>query len=246
MRLAAAVTFLLALVGVIYLILDKEEPLPIQQEQVWIQKSTENGQKLSIRLPDGSQVKLNSNSNISISENFSQNRNVKLTGEAFFNVASDSLHPFVVSTAHFQTKVLGTSFNVQAYGTQNAKVSVEEGLVQVAALKQDGPVKFLEMHEAVEINGDKLYSAKFNRDEILWKDGVLVFSDEDIQSISDKIQRWFNVKVRVKNGAAVPKGFSGKYSNESLEEILSGMSYALDFTFEINGNEILIIGKEKL
>ena len=85
-------------------------------------------------LPDGSRVWLNAESSLSYPGSFGgrERREVTLQGEAYFEVAPDSLHPFVVETAALQTQVLGTSFNVRAYSPEDTRVTLLRGSVKVS------------------------------------------------------------------------------------------------------------------
>ena len=83
-------------------------------EETWIVKSNPAGKKTIVHLNDGSRIFLNSASQISYLKNFSENRSVKLQGEAFFEVFRDTLHPFTVETRDLKTTVLGTSFNIKS------------------------------------------------------------------------------------------------------------------------------------
>ena len=245
-RIAAVLSFLIVFSGMLYFNVDRNNDQSIQTVVELIRKQTQNGQHLSITLPDGSKVRLNSNSSISYPKEFFKNRCIKLEGEAFFSVVRDESNPFVVKTENFQTQVLGTSFNVCAYKHSISKISVIEGKVKVSSFYDniDQNYKILAKDEAVKIDNNQIVESDFDIDELLWKDGILVFSNESIQSITSKIQRWFNVSVTVNNEDFIAGNFSGKYSNESLEEILSGMGYALNFSFKMEGNKLIINGKK--
>ena len=246
LKIAAVLSFLLVFSGVLYFNTERssEQSIPVVSET--IRKHTQNGQHLTITLPDGSKVKLNSNSSISYPKEFFENRKVELEGEAYFNVVRNESNPFIVRANEFETEVLGTSFNVRAYKNTKAKVSVTSGKVKVSPNSSNGDIhyKILKKEEAIVINNNELKETDFNLDEILWKDGILVFSDESIQSIAVKIQRWFNVTVTVSNDKYILGDFSAKYSNESLEEILEGLGFALNFSFKMEGNRIIINGKK--
>ena len=245
-KVAAVISFFIVFSGILYLNYDRiEQPGQLAEENYY--KQTQSGQQLTITLPDGSKVKLNSNSSISYPREFFKDRKVKLSGEAFFNVVRDEISPFIVTTDNFLTEVLGTSFNINAYEHNNAKVSVATGKVKVSSLNdlEDVSFKILEDEQALLVSDSKLKLSVFDKDEILWKDGILVFTDESIQSISLKIQRWFNVKVSIENESKIAGRFSGKYSNESLQDILKGMGYAMNLSFKMEGNEIIINGKNE-
>ncbi len=244
-KIAAVLSFLIVFSGLLYFNTRDTGQQVLTVAEI-INKHTQNGQQLTITLPDGSNVKLNSNSSISYPKDFFQNRRIKLEGEAFFNVVRDESNPFVVKTENFQTEVLGTSFNVFAYKNTKAKVSVASGKVKVIPFHEHkgGNYKILKKEEAAEIKDQQIIESDFNINDLLWKDGILVFNNENIHTISAKIQRWFNVTVTVNNEAFIAGDFSGKYSNESLEKILQGMGYALNFSFKMEGNEIIINGKK--
>ena len=246
-KVAAAISFMIVFSGLLYFNNQKRKnQLIAERVPEVVEKHTQNGQQLLITLPDGSKVKLNSNSSITYPVNFFNNRRIEFEGEAFFKIVRNEKSPFIVKTEHFQTEVLGTSFNICAYEKGKAKVSVIEGKVKISTVKDKHlHYRILEKEEAAEIDDQVIKETSFNRDEVLWKDGILVFSNEDIHSIAGKIERWFNVTVVVKNGNTIGRRFSGKYSNESLKEILIGMGYALNFSFELKGNEVIIIGNKK-
>lgn len=92
------------------------------------------GMSRRLVLPDGSRVWLNAESSLSYPGSFGgrERREVTLQGEAYFEVAPDSLHPFVVETAALQTQVLGTSFNVRAYSPEDTRVTLLRGSVKVS------------------------------------------------------------------------------------------------------------------
>ena len=243
-RIAAVITFFLIFSGLLYFN-SSEENSTLNSDIALIQKQTLSGQQLSITLPDGTKVKLNSDSRVTYPSNFAENRHVSLEGEAYFQVVRDEQHPFSVITDQFQTEVLGTSFNISAYADGMGKISVTRGKVSVnkVGIATGQNQIILEKEEAAEVIENRLEKAVFNINEILWKDGILVFTDESIRSSCSKLERWFNVNISVKNESDIAGEFSGKYSNESLEQILKGMGYAMNFTFQIEGTEILIQGK---
>ena len=244
-KIAAVLSFIIVFSGLLYFNTRNTEQ-PAQSVAETINKQTQNGQQLTITLPDGSKVKLNSNSSISYPKAFFKNRRIKLEGEAFFSVVRDKSNPFIVKTETFQTEVLGTSFNISAYKHADAKISVAEGTVKVSSFFDNSGKNFkiLKKEEAAGIDDKQIIDSDFDMDELLWKEGILVFSNENIHTITAKIQRWFNVVVTVNNEALIAGDFSGKYSNVSLEEILTGMGFALNFSFEMEGSEIIINGKK--
>ena len=127
-RYAAVVIFLLAVPAVLY----KADYFRSSPELITVSIAQTDSSKF-VLLSDGSRVWLNSNSSITYPETFSKSeRNVQLTGEAYFEVSHDSLHPFRVQTNNIQVKVLGTSFNVRSYSSEkNTETTLVEGKVVI-------------------------------------------------------------------------------------------------------------------
>lgn len=214
-----------------------------------ITKKTGIGEKLTFQLPDGSIVKLNSSSRLTFPEMFdSTARTVELNGEAFFEVARNCKHPFRVITGKMGTQVLGTSFNIKAYNAQQSPmaVAVVTGKVAVGHYQQDEIVEHLRLEPGQMASFDQgknsFEKSIFEYDEVIgWKDGVLVFKNQDITSIINTIEDWYNVKVVVqKDDLDMDRDFSGKYKNKTLDVVLKGLGYAYHFKYKIE-NHIVVI-----
>lgn len=213
---------------------------------VKITKSNPRGQKSIIQLPDGSEVRLNAESYLEYPQDFATSRDIKLVGEAFFEVKRDTAHPFTVTSGDIKVTVLGTSFNVQAFPfEEEMSVAVESGLVEVEKKGNGTARKMSQLHpmEMVRVNhkrGDFEVS-KFDPDEILaWKEGVLVFQKDSFEDIIHKLERWYGVDFIIKRNMPVTDGFTGRYNNPSLKVVLEGMSYSSDFTYVIEGDTVII------
>jgi ferric-dicitrate binding protein FerR (iron transport regulator) len=214
-------------------------------EKSLIVKSNPKGQKSLITLPDGSKVKLNSESTLEYGPDFSEVREVSITGEGFFDVKKEAGRPFVVRSGDVFVEVLGTSFNVEAYSGEKFSVAVETGRVSVAKIKDDkkevlGTLTPNEQMKVDHLSGDYTVGP-FDSDNVLaWKDGTLVFDHASIEEITKKIDRWYGVNMLVKNKVELIEGFSGRYEDEPLEVVLNGMSFACGFEYEIIGKNIII------
>jgi ferric-dicitrate binding protein FerR (iron transport regulator) len=242
LKIAAAISFF-AVFGTIAF-LNHHSGDGFQSNVSTVEKSTQGAQQMTLTLPDGSRVRLNSNSTLIYGNDFMSNRVVRLKGEAFFDVVRDARRPFIVQTKTFQTEVLGTAFNINAYNSQHARVSVAEGKVRVtsASDKSSSLSTVLQREEAVQILDDQLLSVKYDQNDLLWKEGILVFQSESIYEISDKIERWYNVKVTIENSDAIAAAFTGKYANERLNDVLDGMSYAMGFDYLVEDDQVILIG----
>lgn len=181
-RFAAAAAVIAALVG-IGLVL-----IPVSHE-------ANPGEIHAMVLPDGSFVELNSGSTIEFGRWFFTGRNVKLTGEAFFDVV-DSGDPFVVETFNARVHVVGTQFNVRAWG--QTTVSVVSGTVNVSSLSASRSISLIPDDHAVVHGLDVARIDQLDNEAALaWRKGDFVFADERLDLVAAEIERRFAVRVRL-------------------------------------------------
>lgn len=208
----------------------------------YIDKSTSQGQKSSMKLRDGTVVKLNSNSKIRFPETFSNTeRVVYLEGEAYFDVAKDASRPFSVVTGGITTIALGTSFNVNSSNSvENVKVALVSGKVEVK--DDEGSSVILRPNEMVTYNEGKINKELFNyNQEIAWSEGKLYFKEKSLQKVFEELEEWYGFDCEFELNTPIKGKYSGEFvNNPSLERVLDGISYASNFNYEIIGNKILI------
>jgi transmembrane sensor len=222
-----------------------ETSLPIVTK---IEKHALMGQKLTLLLPDGSLVKLNSGSRLIAPEIFQGDiRKVFLEGEAFFAVAEDSSRPFVVETIEMDVQVLGTSFNVRSYpGEENVSVAVLTGKVMVSDRSDDAPDNqiFLMPEEMLDYSvEEKRFFEKRQFDPGLvlgWKDQQLVFRDETIKNILTTLSRWYNVQFDIKSILDQEREFTASFNNPTLKEVMESISYSFQFDYEIKKDKVFV------
>lgn len=206
-------------------------------------KSTERGQKLSFRLPDGSMIKLNADSRLKISSDFGvTNRNVFLEGEAFFEITRNPDLPFQIEADNTFTQVLGTSFNVKAYPQDSLiKIAVLEGKVKVNMGHQDATLskdQLLTFHKHISQSS----VSEFNPlTEWGWKDNIIFFDEADYPEIKTILERWYNVEItNTEDDFPVIEKFNGTFENESLEEVLEALNYTSKYYYELNDKNVLV------
>ena len=216
-------------------------------------KTAPKGQKLTIQLPDRTMVNLNAGSSIEYMDNLknAKVRKVSLLGEAFFDVTKDREKPFVVHTWDFNTKVLGTSFNINAYSKSLFSVAVLTGKVQVSLNDSSSDEKTVLLNpteQAVFNEKDlKFEKTNFNYYAVLgWKDGILDFKNADFNTIVRRLEIWYDVKFVLKKEINTTGDFTGRYQNKSLETILEGMKFVFDFNFKIENKTIIIYDEKNL
>lgn len=222
---------------------DKEDKIE------FITRSNPKGQKSLITLPDGTNVKLNAESSLTFNSNYGiNNRIVSLNGEAFFDVKENPNMPFIIRTGKLQTKVLGTSFDVRSYESEeNIQIVVVTGEVEVS--DSLGTSVILNPKEVLEYS---IYDGNIRRSickdfkrAIGWKDGFLVFDNEPIDKVVDKIEGWYGVDVKFANGCHIAGFYTGEYHNKSLERVMDGISYASGFQYQIVNDTTVIISKKR-
>jgi len=187
--------------------------------------SNPRGSKVvDIRLSDGSQVWLNAGSSITYPVAFPGNeRKVELKGEGYFEVAKDKAAKFIVSSDGVRTEVLGTHFNVNAYGNEEViKVTLLEGAVRTG--NKDGTVVIAPGQQAVAGKGSVKVDASPNLDQVMaWKNGVFNFNQLGIDEVMDQIENWYDVKVEYQSGKPNARLFGEVGRDLSLQEVLQSL-----------------------
>ncbi len=243
---AASLFFLLIAGGVFQQQVLRKELIEMGQPSVSIiEKKTLAGQKLEIYLPDGSKVKLNSESQISHPQKFDSTRRVvKFVGEGFFEVKRNESSPFVIHTDQIETEVLGTSFNVRTYDNESStSVAVASGRVSVTKIGRAEERIVLEANEMAIYNKStrNVLKSRFeNENVLLWKDGIIYFNKTPFDRVISDLERWYGVKFVLQRQITMPEGYTAKFENQSLEVLLMGMSFSADFKYQIRNTEVII------
>ncbi|MDN5213052.1 FecR family protein [Fulvivirgaceae bacterium BMA12] len=242
---AASVLLIPALLTYLYIFQNSlPETSSAERSVVYIEKKTPKGIKTTLKLPDGSIVKLNADSKLTFPENFpSTIREVTLEGEAFFEIRKDSLRPFIVKTDKLSTSVLGTSFNVKAYTGDNVEVALVTGKVKVSGNSSDiGNVQLLPTEMAIyNQNNQSIEKTVFNPiEKLAWRENTLYFNNSSFEDIIKMLERWYGIDFVIKRPHKIEERFTGNYKNESLKSVLNGMSFSLDFQFEIQDKTVII------
>jgi transmembrane sensor len=193
--------------------------------------STPRGGQYQLTLPDGSQVWLNAESSITYPVFFAgSERKVKITGEVYFEVAKDKTKPFRVLAGNQHVEVLGTHFNVNAYGDDgNIKTSLLEGSVKIEG-------RLLKPGQAYS-NGE-VVATDVNQD-VAWKNGVFNFNDQTLAQVMRQLSRWYNIDVAYPVG--VPrKEYGGEMGrNLSLAQVLKGLENS-GIHFQLEGRRLFV------
>lgn len=246
MKVAAAIILPLCLVAVLKLYSSGAGSAKVAYQTI----ETAPGVKKTIRLADGSTVKLNSGSSVYFAENFGEeSREITLQGEAFFEVAKDSLKPFVVYTGGISTQALGTSFNID-YSSHEGTITVAlaTGLVKVEQEGQDRKQLLSLLTPGQQLAYDKASGqyavASFDRREVLaWKEGVLTFRKASMDQVIRELENWYGVRIEVdtEGEQAEAWNYTGEYHQETLESVLDGIGFVKGFTHTRSGNQVRLM-----
>lgn len=207
------------------------------------------GKSVTLVLSDGSKTIINAGSSLRYPKTFleGKGREVYLEGEAYFEVASNPEEPFKVISNHIKTQVLGTKFNVSAYPKdRNENIVLLEGSVQVSTVELDQE-RILEPNEMAVFQKSKnsLHSAKTNAmNHIAWTKGIMLFRNEKFSTIQRKLERHYNIEINCKDKDLLEQSFTGRFRNESIEEVFKTFQRATPFNYNINDNKITINPKK--
>ena len=205
----------------------------------------DKGDKATIELPDGTNVVLNSASQLSYLNNFGENgRRVQLNGEAYFKVAHDEKCAFIVQVGDLEVKVLGTSFNVSAYeDAKDVTVVLLEGKVGVYAQKTSHIMKpgdKIEYNKAThKITATQVHPS----DYIEWTKLNIYFEKESLENIMKTLSRIYDVEIRFDSNKLPNEYFTGTIPGGGIQNALNILMLTSPFYYEMDGSVIVL--KEK-
>lgn len=218
--------------------------------EIWYNTmTTPKGRQFQLVLPDGTKVWLNAASSITYPASFTGNaRQVKISGEAYFEVAKIKDMPFHVTINDMaEVKVLGTHFNINAYeGEAGIKTTLLEGSVQTSLLGAGKTPDYvvLKPGQQAEVTKDQKIklNESVNTDQVMaWKNGLFNFENASLEEVMRQLSRWYNIEVVYERG--IPQMvFGGEMSrNVSLAGLLNGLERAgVHFRIE-EGNRLIVM-----
>lgn len=197
------------------------------------------GQRMSVTLSDGTQVQLNGNSRIEYPVIFSRKqRNVKLSGEAFFEVKHDERHPFIVETFASKVEVLGTRFNVYAdEASEYFSAALVDGKVKVTTNDETAEQVVLAPDEMVKFVNNHLVVTKVDAENLIsWTEGYVNLADTDFESLMRRFENVYGVKIVIERETMPEIGYkSGKIRvSEGVNFALKLLQHECKFTYTEN------------
>jgi transmembrane sensor len=229
--------------------------------------------KSRIQLPDGTGVVLNKQSKLVYNKDFGiHKREIVLTGEAYFDVAKNENVPLTVTAGTVKIVVMGTAFNVRAYADDSTiETSLIRGSIEVSS--SDVPDRVIRMRPNEKLTfgkelplapvavGEKRSAIKkpvqnymvMNKikanpidstiNEIVWVQDKLVFSREPFYSVAEKMERWFQVRIRFRDKISEQLTLTGSLEKENLTEALDALQQLTPFNYQIDSGTVTISKK---
>ena len=205
---------------------------------------TPNGGRYEIALPDGTHVWMNAASSLKYPASFAslKERRVELQGEAYFQVAKDKQHPFIVKTAQQEVKVLGTHFNINSYADEpEVRTTLLEGSVNVSNLKSKNS-KILKPGQQATVNGNDLKVSGADVDQALsWKNGDFVFVGEDLKAVMRQVARWYDVEIEYQGNINSSGVVSTISRTKKLSQVLKALQINQGIHFKVEGRRVLVM-----
>ena len=257
---------ILVVAGLFYILSLSNNTPTKKGEKKLVEITAENGSRKRIILPDGTTVILNAGSKVQYCKVFEgKTRDVRLYGEAFFDVVHNAKIPFHVHCNNIDIKVLGTAFNVKSYPddsttettlirglveihdntTQNAKpiyLHPSEKVTLARNTNTDVQIKAVvaatNQHAAV-IHLDTI-AKEANWVETAWIYNRLQFRKNTLEELARKMERWYAVSITVNDSALARQTFNGSFENETLEQALQALQKVTPFQFSIQNNVVVI------
>ncbi len=202
-----------------------------------------------VELGDGSFVTLNANSLLKYPKKFDkESRELSLKGEAFFDVVPDKTRPFIVSAGDIEVKVLGTSFNVNAYEDNKAiEVLVSTGRVAMSSVKHHEKKIVLDpgnMGAFLKSESSFIMEKEADKNYLSWKTLKMEFSNETLGEVIKILEKVYHISIIVKDPGLENCRITVSFDNQSLEAVLNVLEATLDLEFTRKDNTIEITGPD--
>jgi len=238
---AAAVLILPLLVYAAYITLSNGSLKQLSSVKPIMQTiSSRQGTVSQVTLADGTQVWLNSGSSLQFPLRFTgEKREVKLTGEGFFEVAKNKNQPFIINANELNVEVLGTSFNVVSYDDESvSEVILVTGEVKLSAESDSKIKQYGSMHPGQRVIYTKktqevIYQEVDVEKYIAWRNGELLFRDDSMGEVIKRLSRWFNVEISVKDPELNDYNYKATFTNETLTQVLNLLKISAPIDYRI-------------
>lgn len=243
-RILSRVAAVLFIPLLVYLFVLRTDINSSQSELLYSEIKCLPGTRTMVHLPDGSMGWLNSGSTLTYPNEFNgKTREVKLTGEAFFDIKSNPKKPFLVSGEHINVKAYGTSFNVMSYPEERInEVTLVDGRAEVLA-ERDGRMQSLGTLDPGQVclydrvHSSSVFHTADVEKTISWKNGKLIFRDDTFKDLVRKCNRWYNVNIVILDKKLEAYTYVGTFQDETLDEVLKLLSLTAPIEYSDQGRK---------
>lgn len=203
-----------------------------------------SGQRANLTLPDGTKVWMNARTEIQYPGTFSKSkREIRLNGEAYFEVSHNPKQPFIVHTNKCAIEVLGTRFNVEDYAdSKDFSTALMEGSVKVSDNKQDKNTLILSPDQLATFRNGKLTAKNItDYDYYRWREGLVCFKDVEFKQLMHRFEKCYGVRIVIENDKWLEYGFTGKFRvSDGIENALKILQKEAPYTFRKNTDDSII------
>ena len=209
---------------------------------------TATNELMETKLPDGTLVTLNAFASISYSEDFGNGmREVELNGEGYFDVAHDSIQPFIISKGDVRVEVLGTSFYINTMKNgDNVEVVLVEGSLSLYFEGVHGERKTIipgEKAELFQANQRIMVSQNDDPNFLAWKTRRMIFLDDRLDFIVNTLNKIYQAEISLASEDLAACRLTASFNQQSLESVLSVIQTTLDLSSETSSSEIILFGQ---
>lgn len=244
---AAATGIVLMVASALYFF--SHTPFLQRQHVASLQKVKTGSGEITLKvLADGTKIWLNAESSIEFPRTFAGDsiREVFLHGEAFFDVAEDKSHPFIVRTEKINIRVLGTAFNVKSYDQDpTVETTLVRGKVVIDRGTGGAKVELKPNQQAVFTHSTEritLLDVAAEK-QISWNKGSLVFEDDTVYDVIKSLERWYGIEIHVQEASNMDCRLTAQIDKESLAQTLEMLKSIAGITYSIVGKDVFIKGK---
>ena len=197
----------------------------------------DKGKTEVVTLSDGTIIHLNADSKLSVLEAFNEDqRRVRLSGEAYFDVAKNKAIPFIIESGKVTTTVVGTAFNIAAYpDNEEVAIHVTEGIVEFSA--SDETLRLTAQKAAsFDSQTEKMIEMPFQAAASAWKEDSLVFKNKPFSFILKQLERRYNVQIKDKSNSGNRMLTETVESDDSIDNVLERLGLSAHLKVEKEGN----------
>lgn len=224
-----------ASVAIFFLVFSQVISSPDLPNDKWQSVWVPPGQRSLVTLDDGTKVWLNSQSTLSFPVSFNTDKRiVELNGEGYFDVAKNEDAPFIVKTSKYNIEVLGTSFNVLAYESNDLfETSLLNGSVMIKSVTNDSPTIKLNPNEKITLIAGALQMSRIeNFNHFRWREGLICLDDERFEDLIKKFSLYFDIHIEIENPELKDYLCTGKFRHsDGVDYALKVLQAEMKFTY---------------